>query len=396
MGGAPGPAWWVFEPAGPELPETAAAAIVAFLVCLAVTPVAIRAGRRWKRLLDNPGGRKRHPTAVPRTGGIAVAGGLSAGFAVAFVLGAFSSPDASPAAALPFVVSTAVVFTVGLIDDARGCSVAVKLLAQGAAALLLVAAGHVIDVVSTPFGPAEVGRTTGTLVTVVWLVGVTNAINLMDGLDGLAGGVAAIVAGSLAVFAGVLGDSASLAIALALCGACAGFLPYNRRPARVFLGDAGSLTVGFVLAWLSLTASLKATTVVAVFVPVLVLGVPAADTLLVMHARFMVPSSAGFFSRVRKMVQADRRHLHHRVADATEYRTGVLVVYGVVAAGCLLALLAVVRNSPPLAAVTLLVEIGVVAVLRRLRPREAAGASSPAGGVSGAGRAGIEPASPKR
>ena len=372
--------------------EAVAAGIMAFVVCAAVMPAAIGLGRRWEQLLDNPGGRRRHETAVPRTGGGAIAGGLIAGCGTGLVLGVFSAPGAGLAAGLPFVASTALVFAVGLLDDVRGCSVVVKLLAQGVAAMLLVAAGHAIVAVSTPFGPVGLGGAAGSAATVVWLVGITNAINLMDGLDGLAGGIAAIVAASLAVFAAVLGDSASLAMALVLCGACAGFLPYNWRPAKVFLGDAGSLTIGFVLAWLSLTASLKATTAVAVFVPVLVLGVPAIDTLLVMCARFTEPSPGGFAARVRRVFQADREHLHHRIAAATEHRTGVLIVHGVIAAGCVLSLLAVVANSPHLAGVTLLVEIGVVALLRRMRPRASA-AAAPDARVAAGGGAGVEPSS---
>ena len=114
----------------------------------------------------------------------------------------------------------------------------------------------------------------GFAVAVVWLAGITNAINFLDGLDGLAAGVAAVIAGSLAVFAWLQDDFGAVAVAVALLGACAGFLPWNVRPARVFLGDCGALTIGFVLAWLSLTASVKSTTAIAVLVPFLLCGVP--------------------------------------------------------------------------------------------------------------------------
>ena len=346
----------------------AAAVVAAFGVCALLVPLAIRAGVRW-RLLDEPNDRRHHEGAVPRTGGIAVAGGLAAGAAVAFALGALPavSGGGGPGAALPFVAATAIVFAVGLLDDARGCSVGLKLVVETIAALLIVGAGHAVEVVSTPVGPVTLGKATGSIVTVVWLVGITNAVNLMDGLDGLVGGVTSIIAGSLAVFAWLQGDPATIAVALILCGACLGFLPWNWRPARIFLGDGGALTIGFVLAWLALTASLKAATAVTVMVPILVLGVPAIDTLLVMTARFLESPARGFLFRARGMVRADRRHLQHRILAVAGQRTVVLVVYGLVCAFCLMSLLAVVRNSFRLAAVTLLVQIAVVALVRNVR-----------------------------
>ena len=347
----------------------AGAVAAAFGVCALLVPLAIRAGVRW-RLLDEPNDRRHHEGVVPRTGGIAVAGGLAAGAGVAFALGVIPAVPGGPGAALPFVAATAIVFAVGLLDDARGCSVGLKLGVETIAAVLIVGAGHAVESVSTPVGPVTLGKAAGSIVTVVWLVGITNAVNLMDGLDGLVGGVTSIIAGSLAVFAWLQGDPATIAVALILCGACLGFLPWNWRPARIFLGDGGALTIGFVLAWLALTASLKAATAVTVMVPILVLGVPAIDTLLVMAARFLESPARGFLFRARGMVRADRRHLQHRILAVAGQRTVVLVVYGLVCAFCLMSLLAVVRNSFRLAAVTLLVQIAVVALVRNVRGKQ--------------------------
>lgn len=341
------------------------AAIVAFGACAAMVPIAIGVGRRWK-FVDEPGGRRQHEHVVPRTGGIAVAGGLVAGFGAAFALGVYG-PAAPPPGASPFIAATLIVFAVGLIDDARGCPVSVKLLGQTAAAVVVASAGHSIDVVSTPFGRVELVPAVGLAATILWLVGITNAMNLMDGLDGLGSGVTAIIASSLAVIALAGADIVSSAGTLVLCGVCVGFLCWNWRPARIFLGDSGSLTLGFVLACMSLTASLKAGTAVAVFVPLLVLGVPAIDTLFVIGARFRESPSAAYLSRLRRTVRADRRHVHHQLLTMTDHRTTVLTLYGVVAACCLLALFAIYVNSPLLATITLLVEIGVVALLRGVR-----------------------------
>ena len=355
------------------MPDALTAAFVALIAVAALTPMAIAGGRRWN-LVDAPGGRKQHDRAVPRTGGIAVAGGLIIGYATAIALGVYA-----PAVALPYVAAGAIVLAVGLFDDARGCPVGVKLAAQCAAALLVVAAGNSIDVVTTPFGRVELGGVVGSAAAVLWLVGIINVVNFIDGLDGLAGGGVSIIAASLAVFAALSGDPESLAAALILCAACLGFLPWNWRPARIFLGDSGSLSIGFMLAVLSLVASLKASTAVTVLVPLLVLGVPVIDALVVVLGRLREAPSAGLLSRLRRTLQADRGHLHHRLLGVADHRRVVLALYGVIAAGCLLALLALFRNSPLLLAVTLLVQVALVAFLRISSTRRLAGVPPPAG-----------------
>ena len=346
------------------MPDWVNAAVVvttAFVVSAIAMPLAVLVAGRW--LLDEPGPRKCHAVAVPRTGGIAVALGFGAACLAAYGLGAFAGGDRGPA----FLLATAIVFAVGLIEDLRGLPVAGRLLAQGAAAVLIVASGHAISVVGTPFGPVELGPVAGFVVAVVWLVGITNAFNLLDGLDGLAAGVAAVIAGSLAVFAWLQGDPGSIAVAVALLGACAGFLPWNVRPARIFLGDCGALTIGVVLGWISLTASLKSTTAIAVLVPFLLIGVPAIDTLLVMFERFREGRKRKVSDRVRRMVQADRRHLHHLLLRGAGAGKVVLAIIALVGAFCLLALSATVRASPYLVAATLLLEVVVVVLLRRRR-----------------------------
>src|SRR6266446_2747975 len=127
----------------------------------------------------------------------------------------------------------------------------------------------------------------GGLVTTVWIVGVTNAINLLDGLDGLAGGVAAIIASSLLVLACIQSNILMVMVTAAVVGACLGFLRHNWSPARIYMGDSGSLTLGFLLAVMSLHASLKDAAAVAILAPFLALGLPIIDTVLVMAVRFV-------------------------------------------------------------------------------------------------------------
>ena len=339
--------------------------ITAGAASAAVVPLVVRLGWRW-RALDHPSRRKHHNGSIPRTGGLAIATGILAGLLMAFVLGLFPSEAGSLWKGAVFIVATALVFTVGFLDDLRGCSVSVKLAIQIVAAVMVVSTGEAVDRVFLPIGgPLDFGLA-GSVLAVVWLVGITNAINFMDGLDGLAGGLAAIIAICIGVFAAIQGVSPVIAVSMAICGACLGFLPFNWHPARIFLGDGGSLTIGFVLACLSLSASLKSSTIVTILVPLLVIGVPAADALLVMLARFSERvHGRRFLQRVLRMFQADRMHLHHYGLTLIPHHPSVvLLLYGVVACFCVSALIVTMRNNPTLAAVVLVVEIAAVAMIR--------------------------------
>lgn len=343
--------------------------IAAGAVSAAAVPLAARLGWRWQGI-DHPGPRKHHDGPVPRTGGIAVAAGILAGLLVASGLGlfsTFSTADGDPWNGAVVFAATALIFAVGLLDDLRGCSVGGKLVVQIAAAGMVVATGPSVAFVSLPFGGLiEFGPVMGSVVAVVWLVGITNAINFMDGLDGLAGGLAAIIAISLGVFAVIQGVPALFAVAAAVCGACVGFLPFNWRPARIFLGDSGSLTIGFVLGWIALAASLKSNAVVAILVPLLALGVPAIDALLVMLARFTerVPGRR-MWQRIARVFQADRWHVHHHgLSVVRHHKAVVLLLYALVACFCLFALAATTRSTPTLAVATIIVEAAVVVAIR--------------------------------
>src|SRR2546428_12033484 len=175
----------------------------------------------------------------------------------------------------------------------------------------------------------------GGLITVVGIVGVTNAVNLLDGLDGLAGGVAAIIATSLLVFACIQANILMVIVTSAVAGACLGFLRHNWAPARIYMGDSGSLTLGFLLAVMSLHASIKGAATVAILVPILALGLPIIDTILVMAVRFVESPQASHLRRFARMFKADRNHLHHRMARvAPQFKRIVLVIFFVAACFC--------------------------------------------------------------
>ena len=328
-------------------------------------PLALRFGWRFQAI-DRPDHRKHHATPVPRTGGIAIVCGLLTGLLMAIALGVYSPADVGVWSHVAFGAATALVFAIGLVDDLRGASVVVKLAVQCAAALVVVSTGVTVSHVIPPIGEVIEFRFTGYILAVIWLVGVTNAVNFMDGLDGLAGGMAAIISASLAAFAVIQGAPTLVVIAMTICGTCIGFLPFNWRPARIFLGDSGSLTIGFVLASLSLTASLKSSTVLAILVPLLALGVPAIDAVLVMLSRFSERvHGRTLLQRLIRMTQADRRHMHHHGVDAFHrHEFVVLLIYAIVVCSCLFTLAAVARSNPTLAAVTVVVESIAVITIR--------------------------------
>jgi len=316
--------------------------------------------------LDHPEERKEHVTPVPRLGGVAIAAGLGiAGGGAVLSQWVPLSAEITRTAAVALALATGMIFLVGLIDDLVGVSVWKKLLVEVAAAALLVETGWVVSAISIPGGGhVELGML-GPVVAVLWLVGVTNAVNLLDGLDGLAGGVVAIMAASLLVYSLLLGNRGTVFLMAAVVGACAGFLRHNWEPARIFMGDSGSLTLGFLLAAMSLHSSIKAPAAVAILVPLLVLGLPVIDTLLVMVMRFLDRSKGPITGRFLRVFHADRNHLHHLMLHyGGSRRRVVLGIYTTVLAFCCLAILVAVTRNPVLGAVLLPVELAAIAGMR--------------------------------
>jgi UDP-GlcNAc:undecaprenyl-phosphate GlcNAc-1-phosphate transferase len=348
------------------LPYAVAAAFVAALAThLMVPPVARLAVAL--RALDHPGGRKQQAGSVPRLGGVAIALGLVLGGSGAAVslwgrLGA--AVGRGELVALAF--GTATVFLVGVVDDLVGVSAAKKLLFQLVAAWPLVHAGWAFEVMRLPLvGEVHLGLLGG-VVSLLWMVGVTNAINLIDGLDGLAGGVVTIIAVSFLGYAMLQGNAGTVILMAAVAGSCIGFLRHNWEPARVFMGDSGSLMLGFLLAATAVHSSLKAPAV-AILVPILALGVPVMDTLLVMTVRFLDRPKSALTSRFLRMFHADRQHLHHLLAHfGGERRRIVALIYGVVLSFCALALFVAVTGETTLGVVLVILEFSVILTMRQM------------------------------
>jgi UDP-GlcNAc:undecaprenyl-phosphate GlcNAc-1-phosphate transferase len=301
-------------------------------------------------------------------GGIAIAVGIAVGAVLpSLMLWQQWVDRVTPQQLSALVLGTALVFIIGVVDDLIGLPCIQRFLVQVGAAAGVVYAGWSFGHLYVPFwGQVDLGFW-GRLVTVVWVVGVTNAINLLDGLDGLAGGVAAIIATSLLIFAWIQGNALTVILMSAIVGACLGFLRYNWAPAKIYMGDSGSLTLGFLLAVMSLYASMKLAAAVAILVPILALGLPVIDTLLVMAVRFVEKPQGSHLRRFARMFQADRNHVHHLMARAAPGRKRiVLVIYFVAACFCLMALVVAVSRSAVLGVALVLGEVVVVFLMRNL------------------------------
>jgi UDP-GlcNAc:undecaprenyl-phosphate GlcNAc-1-phosphate transferase len=253
------------------------------------------------------------------------------------------------------------------VDDLGGISVSRKFLFQLVAAWPLVQVGWSFEVLRLPLvGQVDLGLLSGP-VSLLWIVGVTNAINLIDGLDGLAGGVVTIIAVSFLGYAVLQGSPGTVILMAAVAGACAGFLRHNWEPAQIFMGDSGSLTLGFLLAATTVHSSLKAPAAVAILVPVLALGVPVMDSLLVMGVRFLDRPKSALADRFLSMFHADRKHLHHLLSHFGGKRSRIVaVIYAVVLSFCALALVVAATGQTTLGVALVALEFSVILAMRRL------------------------------
>jgi UDP-GlcNAc:undecaprenyl-phosphate GlcNAc-1-phosphate transferase len=236
---------------------------------------------------------------------------------------------------------------------------------QATAALLVIHAGWSFASINLPLiGDWKLGVLAG-VISLLWIVGVTNAINLLDGLDGLAGGVVGIIAAGMMVLSFWTHDYLAALVMAAVIGACIGFLRKNWAPAQIYLGDSGSLTFGFILALVSVRSSIKAPAAIAILVPLLALGLPVIDTLLVMLLRFFRKSRGSIGKRALRMIQPDRNHLHHLLGKLGKSRSKIVIaIYGVAVLFCALALLAASSKNVYLAFGMILFEILIVFGMR--------------------------------
>lgn len=301
--------------------------LLSLLISLVLTSLARRLALKWK-VFDHPGGRKVHDQPKPILGGIAIfisfCGIVLATAALALPMMGFvpevlgeilkKIPEAKIKLWTLFVGGS-LVFGLGFVDDLRGrCSLRIKVLIQSIAAAIAFMGGIRIEL----FGINALGF----IVTVIWIVGITNAFNLLDNMDGVSAGIAAIVSVLLSIIAIEQQQVFIAVIFLALSGALLGFLRYNFYPAKIFMGDAGSLFIGYLIGTLTVAASYRTfhhTHFIPVLAPIILLGVPIFDMLFVIYIRL----------RTGKPIYiGDNNHLTHRLmALGLSYRGTVAFMY---------------------------------------------------------------------
>lgn len=295
-----------------------AAFVTALVLAMIFTPVAIRIAPKIGAIDIPKDGRRMHTKAMPRFGGLAI----FIGTIVSLVIYGGNNEKL-----IPVIIGGVIIYLLGVVDDLKNLDAKIKFSAQLTVAILMYYMGLRIKFIANYFGEGTIifGEIVCFIVTVLWIVGITNTINLIDGLDGLAAGTTAIASLCIAYVAYIHGNEYGMMIVclamLCLGGACLGFLPFNFYPAKIFMGDGGSLFLGFMIAVLSVVGPLKRSTIVAVVVPVLVLGIPIFDTFFAIFRRIV---------NRRPIMEADKGHLHHRLMESGYgQRRAVLMLYGI-------------------------------------------------------------------
>ena len=311
--------------------------LIATVVTYVSTPLVRRLATRVGAI-DQPSDRKVHANPTPTLGGLAIFIGIVAAGVAASFMPEFDDVFVQSAQPLGIAAAALVIFVLGVVDDFRPLTAAPKLAGQVFAAGLLFLSGVKMQFVLLPDSILVLSDDVSVLVTVVWLVAMINAVNLIDGLDGLAAGIVAIAAASFFVYTYNLVELGDLALdsssapllAIIIVGAALGFLRHNFHPARIFMGDSGSMLLGLVLGATTIVGVGKAPTLStdpanvllaysALWIPALVVAIPILDASLAIVRRV----------RGRRSVfHADKEHLHHRLMDLGHgHMQAVVVMY---------------------------------------------------------------------
>ena len=336
--------------------------VLAMITAICLTPPVIWLAKKLN-VVDKPNERKVHQGSMPRMGGVAIY--------LAFVVGTLALGVYTRQVAALLVGSSVVMF-VGWVDDIRGISPKIKLLGQIVASLILVYGGFNVEFITNPFSDSGI-ISLGVLsvpVTILWLTGISNAVNLIDGLDGLSAGVSAIAALTMTVICIVQEQYAVAALAAVLAAAAFGFLRYNFHPARTFMGDCGSLFLGFVLGALAIMGLSKGATTISIFIPLIIMGIPVFDTFFAIIRRVFLR---------RPVFEADKDHLHHSLLKrGLSHRQTVLTIYAIsTVLGVCAVLLAVLTSAQAMILLILVIVITLagaekLGVLRGNREQRAA------------------------
>ncbi|OHB76972.1 MAG: hypothetical protein A2Z25_02710 [Planctomycetes bacterium RBG_16_55_9] len=291
------------------------------LLAMLLVPIVSRLAKRY-RIVDAPGPRKVHQIPLPRIGGIALALSTLALVVPMFFMvnGADRSLGGTRTELLVLLIAGTFIFIIGLIDDLHSLPGPIKLLCLVTASLAICVSGASIRSVSVGDLFAFKTGWAAWPLTMFWIITITACMNLVDGLDGLAAGIAAIVCGTIALMAFLSGQAAMVVLMLALLGSVTGFLFFNFYPAKIFMGDCGSMFLGFMIGGGSVVCQTKIPTFIGLALPFLALGVPILDTGIAVIRRRLIER--------RSIFAADRNHLHHRLLElGLHQRSVVIVIY---------------------------------------------------------------------
>ena len=284
------------------MPQWALAFFISIGVVLVTTPAVIYLANKTGAV-DKPDARKVHTVPIPRIGGVGIYLAFMFSIFLVSAISNFSGETLHQIVGL--TLSGSLMLLVVIIDDYKNLPAKIKLLGQiGAAAVLVVGFDVRVDFVTDPFGDYIYLEWISIPATLFWLVGLTNTVNLIDGLDGLAAGVSALAASTIFLVAMEQYYFLITILTTALAGSAFGFLFYNTNPARIFMGDSGSLFLGFMLAAISIIGVMKSAATIALIVPILALGIPIFDTTFAILRRYL----GG-----QPIFKPDKGHLHHRL-----------------------------------------------------------------------------------
>jgi UDP-GlcNAc:undecaprenyl-phosphate GlcNAc-1-phosphate transferase len=295
--------------------------LLSFVSAYVLTVLARTVARKLD-ILDYPDERKIHTHPIPYLGGAAIF--LALLISCAFIVVATPLWFLFRTELEGVIIGGLIVVMFGLWDDVRGSGAIPKLAMQALVGIIMFSYGFKIEKISSPVGDAVLLGGAGVLLTILWYWVMMNAINIIDGLDGLATGVSAIAALTILIISSAgtdVGDPFALLLGAATIGAALGFLPHNFYPARIFLGDVGSMLLGFLLATLALRTSTKAPALLTLLIPVIAFGLPIFEAFYSFFRRFLTGAHP---------FRADKRHLHHRLLSLgfSHKRVVVLIYYG--------------------------------------------------------------------
>lgn len=286
--------------------------VLALLASICFTPLVIKLAYKIGAI-DKPDERRVHSKVMPRIGGLAIFAAFLV--AISYIYFIVDIPIA-------IIIGAFIIVLTGFLDDKFQIRPWQKLLGQTLAASVIIFGGLQISYITIPFidKMVHISPWYAIPISFIWIIGVTNAINLIDGLDGLAGGVSAIAATSIFVMAVIMGNVQVALLSIALIGAILGFLYFNFHPAKIFMGDTGSLLLGFLLSVFSLF-SFKQVTLVTLFIPIIILAVPIVDTAIAIIRRKL---------NKQRIMDADKCHMHHRLLDiGLSHKQAVIYIYAI-------------------------------------------------------------------